>query len=234
MWLKKLSSTEDKPPPGNNTSVCHSVTTLSCGCIIAGGKHALLVQWLYVWRIKCCCHFFSAQPDDIGAHINVGRTYNNLNNSAQAEKAYRRAINLFPPIIKGTTLSTFQTHPLTRAQNQSTDIQNRYKNKCGCLYSAYPALPVLREECVTRVTQQTVNHNRVRHSRYTTSRSQQQVRTKSLFNATAGIRTCNLQHASALLAMAKSHPLFLSVLTDMVILVVQRILWGLYILLPEC
>ena len=43
----------------------------------------------------------SVQPDDIGAHINVGRTYKNLNLSAFAEKAYRRAINLFPPIIKG-------------------------------------------------------------------------------------------------------------------------------------
>uniref|UniRef100_A0A0B6ZUP8 dolichyl-phosphate-mannose--protein mannosyltransferase n=1 Tax=Arion vulgaris TaxID=1028688 RepID=A0A0B6ZUP8_9EUPU len=43
----------------------------------------------------------SVQPDDIGAHINVGRTYVNLNLSAQAEAAYGRAINLFPPIIKG-------------------------------------------------------------------------------------------------------------------------------------
>ncbi|GFO13852.1 heterogeneous nuclear ribonucleoprotein q, partial [Plakobranchus ocellatus] len=43
----------------------------------------------------------SVQPDDIGAHINVGRTYMNLNMSDPAEKAYRRAISLFPPIIKG-------------------------------------------------------------------------------------------------------------------------------------
>ncbi|GFR59874.1 transmembrane and TPR repeat-containing protein 3 [Elysia marginata] len=43
----------------------------------------------------------SVQPDDIGAHINVGRTYMNLNRSSPAEKAYRRAISLFPPIIKG-------------------------------------------------------------------------------------------------------------------------------------
>ena len=48
----------------------------------------------------CVCDF-SVQPDDIGAHINVGRTYNNLNLSAPAEKAYHRAIDLFPPIIKG-------------------------------------------------------------------------------------------------------------------------------------
>ncbi|RUS90441.1 hypothetical protein EGW08_001782 [Elysia chlorotica] len=43
----------------------------------------------------------SVQPDDIGAHINVGRTYMNLNRSSPAEKAYRKAIGLFPPIIKG-------------------------------------------------------------------------------------------------------------------------------------
>nr|KAG5702813.1 hypothetical protein BaRGS_001895 [Batillaria attramentaria] len=42
----------------------------------------------------------SVQPDDIGAHINVGRTYNNLNMSAPAEAAYQRAIDLFPPVIK--------------------------------------------------------------------------------------------------------------------------------------
>ena len=44
----------------------------------------------------------SVQPDDIGAHINVGRTYMNLNQSSPAEKAYRKAISLFPPIIKGS------------------------------------------------------------------------------------------------------------------------------------
>lgn len=43
----------------------------------------------------------SVQPDDIGAHINVGRTYVNLNLSKPAEQAYHRAISLFPPIIKG-------------------------------------------------------------------------------------------------------------------------------------
>lgn len=41
------------------------------------------------------------QPDDIGAHINVGRTYNHLNMSLEAESAFRAAIALFPPIIPG-------------------------------------------------------------------------------------------------------------------------------------
>ncbi|KAH9508650.1 Protein O-mannosyl-transferase tmtc3 [Bulinus truncatus] len=43
----------------------------------------------------------SVQPDDIGAHINVGRTYVNLNMSRPAELAYHKAISLFPPVIKG-------------------------------------------------------------------------------------------------------------------------------------
>lgn len=36
------------------------------------------------------CHFIRVQPDDIGAHINVGRTYNNLKFYKQAEEAYLR------------------------------------------------------------------------------------------------------------------------------------------------
>ncbi|XP_055889730.1 protein O-mannosyl-transferase TMTC3-like isoform X3 [Biomphalaria glabrata] len=50
-------------------------------------------------------HYFekaaSVQPDDIGAHINVGRTYVQLNKSQPAELSYLKAISLFPPIIKG-------------------------------------------------------------------------------------------------------------------------------------
>ena len=42
------------------------------------------------------------QPDDIGAHMNVGRTLNHLKRYEQAEKAYRRALDLFPPVIPGT------------------------------------------------------------------------------------------------------------------------------------
>ncbi|XP_073813905.1 transmembrane O-mannosyltransferase targeting cadherins 3 [Musca autumnalis] len=41
------------------------------------------------------------QPDDIGAHINVGRTYNNLKMYDEAEKAYLKAKSLFPRIKPG-------------------------------------------------------------------------------------------------------------------------------------
>lgn len=50
----------------------------------------ILNEWLY-----------SVQHDDIGAHINVGRTYNNLNMSKEAEAAYRRALSYFPQVQPG-------------------------------------------------------------------------------------------------------------------------------------
>ena len=43
----------------------------------------------------------SVQPDDIGAHMNVGRALNHLGRYEEAEAAYRRALNLFPPVIPG-------------------------------------------------------------------------------------------------------------------------------------
>lgn len=41
------------------------------------------------------------QTDDIGAHINVGRTYNNLKRYVEAEQAYMRAKALFPQAKAG-------------------------------------------------------------------------------------------------------------------------------------
>ncbi|KAM8712089.1 hypothetical protein ACLKA7_012590 [Drosophila subpalustris] len=43
------------------------------------------------------------QADDIGAHINVGRTYNNLKRYAEAEQAYVRAKALFPQAKPGVS-----------------------------------------------------------------------------------------------------------------------------------
>ncbi|XP_046581370.1 protein O-mannosyl-transferase TMTC3-like isoform X2 [Haliotis rubra] len=48
----------------------------------------------------------SVQPDDIGAHINVGRTLSTLNRTEEAEKAYRSALALFPPVIPGKSYTT--------------------------------------------------------------------------------------------------------------------------------
>ncbi|KAJ7397482.1 Transmembrane and TPR repeat-containing protein 3 [Pitangus sulphuratus] len=41
------------------------------------------------------------QPDDIGAHMNVGRTYKNLNRTKEAEESYMIAKSLMPQIIPG-------------------------------------------------------------------------------------------------------------------------------------
>ena len=38
----------------------------------------------------------SAQPDDVGAHINVGRTLNHLERYLEAEEAYLKAKSLLP------------------------------------------------------------------------------------------------------------------------------------------
>lgn len=46
------------------------------------------------------------QSDDIGAHINVGRTYNNLQMYQQAEEAYLKAKSLFPKIKPGESYQT--------------------------------------------------------------------------------------------------------------------------------
>lgn len=39
-----------------------------------------------------------ASADDIGAHMNVGRTYKNLNKSREAEEAYLVAKSLMPQV----------------------------------------------------------------------------------------------------------------------------------------
>ncbi len=51
-------------------------------------------EWFNVWPCR-------VQPDDLGAHINVGRTYNNLQLFSEAEGAYRKALALLPPVKPG-------------------------------------------------------------------------------------------------------------------------------------
>ena len=67
--------------------------------------------------LLCCVVSCRVQPDDIGAHLNVGRTLNLLNQTAEAEKAYRTALELFPPIKSGLTLSRiFCVHLVAKLQ----------------------------------------------------------------------------------------------------------------------
>jgi hypothetical protein len=51
--------------------------------------------------------FNRVQPDDIGAHINVGRTFNSLMKHEESEQAYRTALSLLPPVKPGLFLVEF-------------------------------------------------------------------------------------------------------------------------------
>lgn len=53
--------------------------------------------------------FLLPSVDDIGAHMNVGRTYKNLNRSKEAEEAYLVAKSLMPQV----STRTCQCHPHT-------------------------------------------------------------------------------------------------------------------------
>jgi tetratricopeptide (TPR) repeat protein len=58
--------------------------------------HALEGQAKYSEALEYFLKAVEVQPDDIGAHMNVGRTYNNLNKYELAEKAFYRAKDLLP------------------------------------------------------------------------------------------------------------------------------------------
>ncbi|XP_064602710.1 protein O-mannosyl-transferase TMTC3-like [Liolophura sinensis] len=63
--------------------------------------HALEKDLKYHEALEFFTKAAQVQPDDIGAHINVGRTYKNLNLTTKAETAYRAALDLFPPVKPG-------------------------------------------------------------------------------------------------------------------------------------
>lgn len=63
--------------------------------------HALENEGRFTEALSYFQQAVNIQPDDIGAHINVGRTYNNLKMYAEAEKAYLKAKSLFPRIKPG-------------------------------------------------------------------------------------------------------------------------------------
>lgn len=58
--------------------------------------HALESQGKFAKALEYFKKAVMVQPDDIGAHINVGRTFNNLKMYKQAEEAYMRAKSLLP------------------------------------------------------------------------------------------------------------------------------------------
>ena len=58
------------------------------------------MNWIILKLCVCVC-CYSVQPDDVGAWINVGRTFKHLENYSAAEKAYQVAKSLLPPVIPG-------------------------------------------------------------------------------------------------------------------------------------
>ena len=58
--------------------------------------HALESRKAYFQALKFFQQATSAQPDDVGAHINVGRTLNHLERYLEAEEAYLKAKSLLP------------------------------------------------------------------------------------------------------------------------------------------
>ncbi|CAL4067251.1 unnamed protein product, partial [Meganyctiphanes norvegica] len=63
--------------------------------------HALESQARYSLALKYFQAAVTVQEDDIGAHINVGRTYNNLKQFIDAEEAYLKAKSLLPKAKPG-------------------------------------------------------------------------------------------------------------------------------------
>ncbi|XP_078075752.1 protein O-mannosyl-transferase TMTC3 isoform X2 [Mustelus asterias] len=63
--------------------------------------HALENEHDYGKALKYFIQATRVQPDDIGAHMNVGRTYKNLNKTKEAEDAYMLAKSLMPQVIPG-------------------------------------------------------------------------------------------------------------------------------------
>lgn len=61
-----------------------------------------------------CCPF----ADDIGAHMNVGRTYKNLNRSKEAEDAYLVAKSLMPQVSPLNKLVNFYRGTFNRGRQQ--------------------------------------------------------------------------------------------------------------------
>ncbi|KAM7415151.1 hypothetical protein PAMA_019801 [Pampus argenteus] len=68
--------------------------------------HALENQNNYGRALQYFLQATRVQPDDIGAHMNVGRTYKNLNKSKEAEDAYLMAKSLMPQVIPGKRYAT--------------------------------------------------------------------------------------------------------------------------------
>uniref|UniRef100_A0A8C4QZV6 dolichyl-phosphate-mannose--protein mannosyltransferase n=1 Tax=Eptatretus burgeri TaxID=7764 RepID=A0A8C4QZV6_EPTBU len=67
--------------------------------------HALENQKAFGEALRYFVQATRVQPDDVGAHMNVGRTYKTLNQTKEAEAAYRMAKSLMPQVVPGKRYS---------------------------------------------------------------------------------------------------------------------------------
>uniref|UniRef100_UPI00358ED8E0 protein O-mannosyl-transferase TMTC3 n=1 Tax=Myxine glutinosa TaxID=7769 RepID=UPI00358ED8E0 len=67
--------------------------------------HALENQKAFGDALRYFVQATRVQPDDVGAHMNVGRTYKTLNQTKEAEAAYRMAKSLMPQVVPGKRYS---------------------------------------------------------------------------------------------------------------------------------
>ena len=83
--------------------------------------HALEAQSNYEEALQYFLKAVEIQADDIGAHINVGRTYNNLNQYELAEKAFLRAKDL---LMSGRPGETYQARVAPSHLNVFLNLAN--------------------------------------------------------------------------------------------------------------
>ncbi|CAN0262414.1 protein O-mannosyl-transferase TMTC3 [Lampetra fluviatilis] len=67
--------------------------------------HSLENQMNYTGALNYFLQAARVQPDDVGAHMNVGRTFKNLNRTREAEDAYTQAKALMPQVVPGRKYS---------------------------------------------------------------------------------------------------------------------------------
>lgn len=87
--------------------------------------HALEGDGNYADALKYFLAAVQVQPDDVGAHINVGRTYNHLKEFQQAEEAFLRAKSLLPKAKPGETYQVrMYNHLLLNSGNRWVFMQS--------------------------------------------------------------------------------------------------------------
>lgn len=71
-----------------------------------------------------CSPLNSVQKDDIGAHINVGRTYNNLKLYKEAEDAYLKVSRVFLIIVVKRWFIKGKSFIFTSNPDQASDYMH--------------------------------------------------------------------------------------------------------------